>query len=439
MLFLNSKCDLPCRDGAPPFTRAASAVAALVFVALSGEPIYAQLPVDELQFDDVLTVESLIAAVRSRNPRLMASEAAAEAAAHRLDYAGALDDPVLSYVAAPNSSDNNIDLSQRFPWPGTRSAREAVAEEELAVAEWRVVSERLMLETFAKSAYADWYFVDRALEIHEETERRLDQMVAAAEAQYVAGRTSRQDVLQAEVERADFEKDRLQLHRQHVATLARLNALMDRPSQASLPQAAAITVQPWTIDEAELNRVALERHPELHRLQAQVARAESLEVVAEKAFYPDFQLRAGYNTLWEDPDKRAVIGVSINMPLGRAKREAALDRASAESRQASGMLADARAGLLAELAQAHADVIEIIAVVELHEDELVPLANEYLDAALADYGSGAGAFLNVITAERRFLAAQLDLERARAEYLRRMAALERWVGVPIDPSTSAEN
>jgi cobalt-zinc-cadmium efflux system outer membrane protein len=439
VLFLKFECEPSPRDGAPTFTHIASAAAAFVWLMLSSETVLAQPLSDELQFGDVLTVESLITAVRSRSPRLIASEAAAEAASHRLDYAGALDDPVLSYLAAPNASDNSIDLSQRLPWPGTRSAREAVAEEELAVAEWGVVSERLTLETLAKSAYADWYFVDRALEIHEETEARLDQMIAAAEAQYVAGRTSRQDVLQAEVERADFEKHRLQLHRQQVSTLARLNALMDRSPEASLPQAAPITVQPLMMDEAELNRLALEGHPELHRLQAQVARAESLEVVAEKAFYPDFQLRAGYNTLWEDPDKRAVIGVSINMPIGRAKREAALDRASAESRQASGMLADARAGLLAELARAHADVIEVIAVVELHEDELVPLANEYVDAALADYRSGTGAFLNVITAERRFLSAQLDLERARAEYLRRIAALERWVGVPIDSSVSAGN
>jgi outer membrane protein TolC len=431
VLFFKSSCVSSCQDGALTSNRVAPVFGALACVAVFADAALAQPTADELRLDDPLTVESLIAAVTLRSPRLTAAEAAAEAAAHRLEYAGALDDPVLSYVAAPNASDNNIDLSQRLPWPGTLSAREAVANREVAVAQWATASDRLAIEALAKSAYADWYFVERALAIHEDTEERLDQMVTATETQYAAGRVSRQDVLQAEVERADLEKTALRLHRQRATALARLNALMDRSPEVPLPRAAPIRVEPLEVDEGPLYRLALSRHPDLRRLEAQVARAENLEVVAEKAFYPDFQLRAGYNTLWDQPDKRAVIGVSINVPLARAKREAALDSASAEARRAEGMLADGRADLLAELARARADIVEVIAIVELHENELVPLANEYLDAALTDYRGGTGAFLNVIAAERRRLAAELDLERARADYLRGIAALERWAGGPL--------
>jgi outer membrane protein TolC len=386
--------------------------------------------------DEPLTVEALVSAIMAESPKLQAVEAAAEAASYRVDSAGALDDPMLSYAAAPRASDSNIDLSQRFPWPGTREAREAVADREAAAAQWGVAQDRLALEAAAKAAYAEWYFVERALETHRETEDLLDQIIATAEARYAAGRASRQDVLQAEVEGADLRNQALRLARQRTATLARINALMNRMPDAELPSAAPISVSPLTVDDEALYRRALERHPELMRLDAEVASAENRAVLAEKAFYPDFQLRAGYNTLWDQSDKRALIGVSINVPLARAKREAELGRASAETRRAERTLANHRAELLAELARTRAEVVEAVATIELHEREIVPLANEYLDAALADYQSGTGAFLNVVTAERRLLATELALERARADYLRRFAELDRWAGGTLDAASN---
>ena len=70
--------------------------------------------------------------------------------------------------------------------------------------------------------------------------------------------------------------------------------------------------------------------------------------------------------------------------------------------------------------------------VALFRDQLVPLSAEYLEAAIADYQSGSGAFLNVITAEQRALSTELALARARADYARRLAELERWVGGAFD-------
>ena len=77
-------------------------------------------------------------------------------------------------------------------------------------------------------------------------------------------------------------------------------------------------------------------------------------------------------------------------------------------------------------------MLEAQASVALYQAKLVPLAAEYLEAALADYRSGAGAFLNVIMAEQRKLNTDLEQARARADYARRFAELERWVGGSIE-------
>jgi outer membrane protein TolC len=70
-------------------------------------------------------------------------------------------------------------------------------------------------------------------------------------------------------------------------------------------------------------------------------------------------------------------------------------------------------------------------VIGIFRTRLLPLAEDNLAAARADYRAGAGSFLNVIDAEREQLRTEDDLARARADYLRRLAELERWVGVPL--------
>jgi len=73
--------------------------------------------------------------------------------------------------------------------------------------------------------------------------------------------------------------------------------------------------------------------------------------------------------------------------------------------------------------------------VAFYEDKLVPLAAEYLEAAIADYQSGAGAFLNVVTAEQRKLGTDLELARVRADSVRRLAELELWAGGSLAASS----
>lgn len=387
-----------------------------------------------------MTADDLAAWVLEVNPGLAAIEAAAEAAAYRIDPAGSLDDPMLSYAVAPltngasGSLNQRVDIGQRIPWPGTLAARASAARFEAVAAGRDADSLRLQVIAQAKSAYAEWRFVDSALDVNYATQALLDELIATAETRYAAGRALKQDVLQAEVERADLDNQLLLLLRQQATVQARINALLNRAPDAPLPAAAPISLQSAPPTLEALQPLALAQHPELSRLEAEISASESRVTLAEKAFYPDFQVGVGYNSLWDETDKRPVFGVSINIPFDRSKRRSELDRARAETRRTKHSLAERRAELLAALATARAEVVEAQSSVALYQDELVPLAAEYLEAAIADYQSGTGAFLNVITAEQRKLETDLELARARADYVRRLAELELWVGGSLNGS-----
>ena len=389
--------------------------------------------------EHTLTPDLLVALVLRVNPGIAELSAAAEAAAFSVEAAGSLDDPVFSYAFAPRTFgregqglNQKIELSQSIPWPGTLAAREQAARSSAMAANESVDTMRLHVAALARSAYAEWYFTHRAMDIHESTDNLLQELRSVAETRYAAGRALQQDVLQVELEQLHLHRHSLMLMQQRNAARARINALLNRSPDAPVPEPGNISI-PGNVAPLEiLQNYALQAHPELRGLDALIAGHEARVAVAEKALLPDLRFTAGYNSLWDEADKRPTVGISINVPLNRSKRKAEVNRAKWEVRRTQSRLANQRAQLLGELARARAEVVESLASVRLYENSLLPLADEFLDAALADYRSGAGDFLSVIAAEQHKLTAAEDLERNRADYLRRSAELERWAGTTLD-------
>ncbi len=391
------------------------------------------------ELGEPLEREQLIAAVLAGNASIDALEAAEQAAVLRIEPAGALDDPMLSTSIAPRQFDGggemdrsfSLELSQNLPWPGKRTDREAVARAESRVAGAQIESRKLRLRELAASAWAEWAFVEQALAINAEHQQLLEELRSTAESQYAAGHGGQQDVLQAEMERRVLQKQAIELERQRAELRARINSLLNRSPDAPLPTPAALprphSPQPYE----RLATLARRGHPELKRIEHRIGGRKSRVDLAEKAFYPDFRVSAGYNSMWNDPRHRPMIGLSINLPLDQSKRRAELNAARAEARESEWQLIDQRSRLLAELEGARAATSESLQSYALYRDDLLPLARDSLDAAIADYTAGRSDFINIISAERQQLATALGLVRALADYHRRMAALERTVGQPL--------
>jgi len=67
-------------------------------------------------------------------------------------------------------------------------------------------------------------------------------------------------------------------------------------------------------------------------------------------------------------------------------------------------------------------------VYSLYKNRLLPLARENLDAATADYQSGKGDFLTLISSEKNWMQTQLQLQQTLTDSHRRIAELESAVG-----------
>jgi len=390
-----------------------------------------------------LTQAHLVDAVLARNPGIKALEAAAQTAEFRIAPASALNDPSLSYSTAPETAGGPRGLQQRFefsqplPWPGKLALREEAARQRAAAVSEDTGELRLRVAAAAKSLSAEWAYVHRALGINHDHQALLQELRRVAEARYAAGRTGQQDTLQAEVARARLAAEAITLERRRREVRARINALLNRPAQADVPPPADLPEPRPVPPLAALQQSAAHEHPALARVRARIAEAQAQTELSEKDFYPDFRVMAGYNDLWDNPDKRWTVGVGINLPFDYGnKRSAARDAARAELLRQRWRLTDREAQLLGELETARAGVEETASVIGIYRTRLLPLSEDNLAAARADYRAGAGSFLNVIDAEREQLRTEDALARARADYLRRLAELERWVGTSLDATGS---
>jgi len=214
----------------------------LYFVLLTASAVDASESDSTIFFEDQVTEQRLVTLALQLNPGIAESNAAANAAAFSVEPAGSLDDPEFDYAFAPQTFgregqglNQKIELSQRIPWPGTLAAQEKAAQLLAVAASEGVGTFRLYVAAVARSAYAEWYFTHRALDIHESTHNLLEELRSVAETRYTAGLALQQDVLQVELEQLHLHRHGLLLVRQREAARAQINALLNRAPEAQVP------------------------------------------------------------------------------------------------------------------------------------------------------------------------------------------------------------
>ncbi len=376
-----------------------------------------------------LTPIAFTRAVLARSPSLAAMRETVVAAVARIRPAGALEDPMLSVSAAPRTFGSaggpggDIEVSQALPWWGTLDARKEAARAEAEAARDDFQALRLQLAALAQGAFADWAFVHRALKINAATRRVVQELHDMAQARYATGKTPQADVLETDVEQTVLKQEQLSWQRQMTAVQARMNALLDRAPQARLPNPAELPSADALPAEIVFERRAL-KHPALKALEAQQTAAADKTRLAEKKRFPTFQVSTGYNSMWADSAMRPMVGLSFTVPIDQGKYRAEIDAAHAEALRAGAVLEEERAKLRADVESDYAATVEAARSIALSRDDLVPLAQDALKVALAEYATGKESFPEVLEAERRELGAELGLARVQADYFRRLAELD---------------
>ena len=182
-----------------------------------------------------------------------------------------------------------------------------------------------------------------------------------------------------------------------------LNVLMNQPAQNPLGRPSALAFTPQKLSLQRLQALTLVNRPEIQRAQSMVNAASFGVELAHRQSFPDpmVNVKAQRYNGASQAVSELDLGFSVPLPFLNQKKYAA------------GVL-EARKGL--ENAEREFDAMrtEALGLVrdqlkkiqtaasqyELYRDQIIPLANETVEASRAAYEAGTGGFLELITARR---------------------------------------
>lgn len=410
-------------------------------------------------------LDSLVALALARNPQTRAAVARAGAADARIGPAGARPDPMLmaGIVAfpyrQPGFSDdftmNVVRLTQTFPYPGKLSLATRAAEDDAAAAGAALEQTRLDVVRDVKTAYYELAYVSRARAIVARSSGLLAGLAKAAEGRYEVGTASQADVLRARVAAARLGDQAAMLTAQERTALARLNALLDQPSDtpvsADMPPAltrlagpdsaadvrfasAALGAAPGDsplLGVDSLVALALTHSPLLRARERQISAQERRLALAEKAHLPDFDISLEYDQRPRFPDYLSFF-VSIPLRLQRGRKQ------GQQAVEAGAELTALQAERAADVNRVRERIASLTANAERARTELalsrkgiLPQARGLVASATASYEVGRLDLPVVLDAQAELFNEETAYARALMDFATALAELESVVGAEV--------
>jgi cobalt-zinc-cadmium efflux system outer membrane protein len=329
-------------------------------------------------------------------------------------------------------------LGQELPGRGKRDLRAAVAEKGIALAETDVTIRARQIVNEIKQAYASLFIARKAIDVHLSSVELLREIADVSQIKYTTGRISQQDVLKPVVELSKLHNDIITFEEQANLATARLNVLLNRSPETPigpLVEPGEETLLPAT---ADLQRMAIERQPELQRARVEIERADAELAVTKRDYKPDFSVQGGYLVMPNQTDAvLARVGITWpTAPWSRGKidarvaeQTAAVDAAKAHERAMENRvrLAVQEAYVRATSAQQRAALLRTT---------ILPQTGQTLEVSRVAYQTDRVDFESVLDNERMLLNAQLDYFRALSDFTQAIGDLERAVGTDLPAGTT---
>ncbi|HSB61717.1 MAG TPA: TolC family protein [Vicinamibacteria bacterium] len=387
-----------------------------------------------------LSLPALVREAVEHNPEVQMAARLLEARRARVPQAAALPDPMLIYgvmnegrpvpletLGEAGFSEVYLGVSQELPFPGKRRLRREAAGEEAEAAEWALEGVRRRVAADVAEAYYDLYAVHAGLDVVGESMRLLERLIGAAHARLSVGRTSQQDVLDAEVELSRLEERRTELARRRAVLEARLRSLLDRGNGPPFGRPPAITQTPIPGPLDELLRQAEEQSPALRESARRVAQGERLVDLARRDHKPDFSVNFTYHNRG-GLDPWYSFGGTLTIPNVHGRQKRALEEAVASLGGARGGADQARAEVRYAVTESYQMAATAERLLRLYGEGILMQSRLSLDSAQAQYQVGKIEFVTLITSWRRLLEYELTYQEQLAAHEKALARLAVHLG-----------
>ena len=417
----------------------------VVLVLLMGAPAWAQEPAPAPAPPTRLS--QLVAALDDDNPELQASRRDVDMAVARIRPAGAPPDPTLSlgYMgggfaglyrpffpsASTQGSFQQFGASQEIPYPGKLGLRTRIAATEADRARWAYEDVRIRRAAELKEAYFEYVLADRSLAVVRRNREVLDRFRRIAEVRFSVGKAIQQDVLKAQLEISMLIERTRMLERDRVAALARLNGLLNRPSNTPVPATLTFDVRslpPLT----EMQAAVTERAPAVRRDEQVIRGGEQTLALAKKEVLPDFAVSFTSQRWTGDMPWMYGVDVMVKVPLFWQRKQRPLIAEAAAALESGRRMRESTVAMAhSGIAEEHERATTSRQLMELYGDSVLPQARLALESSLTSYQTGGVDFLSVLTNFATVLEYEMTYYEELASFHTAVSRLEEMAGQPV--------
>jgi len=382
-------------------------------IAVGGLPVFFLLFFLIVTAGDVeagtLTLQSLIDEALAGSPELLASQSRSGAMGYRISQASSLPDPMFMFgyqnegwkrytYGEMQGAQWMFSASQMFPFPGKLPIKEAMAGKDSEGA--AATSQLLRHKTIArvKELFFDLLVAHKNLDLVQERVVLFGKIEEAALARYSSGMGTQSDILMAQTEKYML-REREEMLRQKIRSAeAMLGAVIGRDMQTPLERPADISLPVIAYDTETLIANAYLHSPEIRTKEAMLAAAGLKVKMAEKEYYPDFTITAGYFKRAGEFEDMWSLTTTMNIPLfykkkqrqGVLEAEALMSEARQELQATKLMIASA-------IRDNHSMYRTASTLMDFYKSGLIPKSYQDVEASISNYSSGKADIMTVIS------------------------------------------
>ncbi|MFW6283879.1 MAG: TolC family protein, partial [Desulfosalsimonas sp.] len=255
-----------------------------------------------------------------------------------------------------------------------------------------------------------------------------------AESGYAVGEGLQQDIFQAEVELSRRKDEAVRLENLRSTIEDRLHELTNRQDRKSIDPPSDLPEPDFSFSAEALAERALAGNPDLKGMQAAIRVAEAETRLAEKDYYPDFNIRLTYGQRDEDRTGRDLpdffsAAVAMDIPLWhKSKQSREVAAASENQRSARNRYHDLKSRLPYRISSLASEIKDSRRRYKLYKNELIPQAGQWARSALDAYEVDRVEFDTLIQARIRVLNYRREASRLFYNIYQKRAELEAWIG-----------
>lgn len=399
-------------------------------------------PIAQPQVQEPASLAALVQEALKKNPAVQSAFRQVQALRRRVPQARTLPDPTVGVGWAGNiapfsvqtgdpSSYRGITAGQMLPYPGKLKLQGKIADREAEAAYWDYESVRRRVVADLKTAYYDYAFYTKAIETTRRDKDLLDKLSKISEARYRVGKAVQQDVLKSQVEISLVEQRLTILEQQRRTAQAKINTLLFRDPESSLPPPTALEPVKLEYSLDQLYQMAIAQDTGIQREQRMVERNQYATNLAKKSYYPDFTVGYMYQQRPAMPDMNGFT-VTVNVPVFYKSKQREAVRESTEQLISAEQSKDNRkTELFFAVKEQYLMAKSSERLFQLYSQGVVPQSSLALESSMSAYQVGNVDFLTILSNFTTVLDYEVNYYRELANYNMAVARLEPLVGTEL--------